>query len=150
MKANSWITAPMVVTCIALMCAVGVTGTAEAWITDCSKPIILPEVKFKDATLEEAIACIKKVVQKHDLFGSGSLNVIVQGATEEQKKKRISMDVQGMQLRSVFDQIAKMLDMRLRIDAYAVVLLPAATSKVLVTRIYRVPHDFIQAGSAVK
>lgn len=134
--------------CAAILLA-GMQST-KAFITDCSKPIMLNEVKLKDATLEEAVAYVKLAVKKLPAFGDGNLNVIILGASEEQKKKKISLDVREISLRSALDHIAHAVGLKVRVDAHAVVLTSAALSDELSTRIYRVPPDFISTGSAAK
>ncbi|MHB1079589.1 MAG: hypothetical protein ACYC67_09305 [Prosthecobacter sp.] len=134
--------------CVLILLA-GLHST-KAFITDCFKPIMLNEVKFKDATLEEAVAYVKRAVKNLHTFGDGSLNVIILGASEEQKKKKISLDVREISLRSALDHIAHAVGLKVRVDAHAVVLTSAALSDELSTRIYRVPPDFISTGSASK
>lgn len=124
--------------------------STKAFITDCSRPIMLTEVKFKDATLEEAVSYVKQAVKNLHTFGDGNLNVIILGASEEQKKKKISLDIRDISLRSTLDHIAHAVGLKVRVDAHAVVLTSAAHSYELSTRIYRVPPSFIQAGSAIK
>ncbi len=133
----------------ALMLLVGVHST-KAFITDCSKPIMLNEVKFKDATLEEAVAYVKQAVKKLGIFADENINVVILGASEEQKKKKISLDVQEISLRSALDHIAHAVGLKVRVDSHAVVLTSAAHSDELSTRTYRVPPDFISTGSAAK
>ena len=134
--------------CAAILLA-GLHST-KAFVTDCSKPIMLHEVKLKDATLEEAVAYVKLAVKKLPAFGDGNLNVIILGASEEQKKKKISLDVREISLRSAMDHIAHAVGLKVRVDAHAVVLTSAAHSDELSARTYRVPPDFISAGSAAK
>lgn len=111
---------------------------------------MLGEVKFKDATLEEAVACVKRAVKNLHSFGDGNFNVIILGASEEQKKAKISLDVREISLRSALDHIAHAVGLKVRVDAHAIVLTSAANSDELSTRIYRVPPDFISTGSASK
>ena len=111
---------------------------------------MLSEVKFKDLTLEEALTYVKQAVKKLDRLGGGSLNVIILGASEEQKKKKISLDVREISLRSALDHIAHAVGLKVRVDSHAVVLTSAAYSDELSTRTYRVPPDFISTGSAAK
>ncbi|OYW98498.1 MAG: hypothetical protein B7Z14_14650 [Bosea sp. 32-68-6] len=133
----------------ALILLAGLHST-RAFITDCSKPIMLNEVRFKDATLEEAVAYVKRAVKNLHAFGDGNLNVIILGVSEEQKKKKISLDVREISLRSAMDHIAHAVGLKVRVDAHAIVLAPASQSNELSTRTYRVPPDFISTGSAAK
>jgi hypothetical protein len=114
------------------------------------RTIILPEVKIKDVTLEEAVAYLKQVVKKLDGWDDANINVIILGASEEQKRKKISLDVREIPLRSALDHIALSVGMKVRVDAHAVILAPATQSDEILTRTYRVPPHFIQAGSAAK
>lgn len=123
---------------------------AKGYITDCGKPIMLAEVKLKDATLEEAVACLKLAVKKAGGFAGENVNIVILGASGEQKKKKISLDVREISLRSALDHIAHAVGLKVRVDAHAVVLTSAAYSEELTTRIYRVPPDFMVTGSAAK
>ncbi|MFZ2280939.1 MAG: hypothetical protein WAW39_24280 [Prosthecobacter sp.] len=133
----------------ALILLAGLQST-KAFITDCAKPTMLGEIKFKDATLEEAVTYVKRAVKNLHAFGDENLNVIILGASEEQKKKKISLEVREISLRSALDQIAHAVGLKVRVDAHAVVLTSAALSDELSTRTYRVPPDFISTGSASK
>lgn len=124
--------------------------STKAFITDCPKPIMLGEVRFKDATLEEAVAYVKLAVKKLGIFADENINVVILGATEEQRKKKISLDVQEISLRSALDHIAHAVGLKVRVDSHAVVLTSTANSEELNTRTYRVPPDFISTGSAAK
>lgn len=124
--------------------------SAKGYITDCGKPIMLSEVKLKDATLEEAVAYVKQAVKKLGGFANGNINVVILGASEEQKKKKISLDVSEISLRSAMKHIGQAVGLTVRVESYAVVLTSAAHSDELSTRTYRVPPDFISTGSAAK
>ena len=133
----------------ALILLAGLQST-KAFITDCSKPIMLSEVNFKDLTLEKAVAYVNQAVKKLDPLGNGKINVVILGASEEQKKKKISLNVREISLRSAMDHIAHAVGLQVRVDSHAVVLTSAAHSDELSTRTYRVPPDFISTGSAAK
>lgn len=124
--------------------------STKAFIPDCSKPIMLNEVKFKDATLEEAVAYLKLAVKKLGIFAEENINAVILGASEDQKKKKISLDVREISLRSALDHIAHAVGLKVRVDSHAVVLTSAAHAAELSTRNYRVPPDFISTGSAAK
>ena len=111
---------------------------------------MLSEVNFKDLTLEKAVAYLKQAVKKLAPLGNGNINVIILGASEEQKKKKISLDVREISLRSAMDHIARTVGLHVRVDAHTVVLTSAAVSDELSTRTYHVPSNFISAGSAAK
>ncbi len=124
--------------------------SAKGYITDCGKPIMLAEVKFKDATLEEAVEHLKQAVKKLSVFREEYINVIILGASEEQKKKRMSLDARMISLQTAVDHIARSAGLLVRLDAHAIVLAPASHANELSTRIYRVPPYFLQAGSVAK
>mgnify|MGYP007034015224 CR=1 FL=1 len=81
--------------------------SAKGCITDCSKPIMLREVKLKDATLEEAVAYVKQAMKKLPAFGDGNINVIILGASEEQKKKKIKKRLKPKKLLRFLKQECK-------------------------------------------
>jgi len=124
--------------------------SANAEITHCYKPIILHKVRFKDATLEEAVTYLKQAVKKLGLFADENINVVIIGASEEQKRKKISLDVGKIPLKTAFEHIANTVGLKVRVEAYAVVLAAPARADELATRFYRVPPEFIGMGSATK
>lgn len=124
--------------------------SAKAYITDCGKPIMLAEVKFKDATLDEAVASVKLAVKKLGIFDGTNINVVILGASAEQHQKKISLDVREISLQSALEHIAHAVGLKVRVDAHAIVLATPEHAEKIHTRTYRVPPDFITTGSVAK
>jgi len=124
--------------------------SAKGCITDCGKPIMLAEVKFKDATLEEAVEHLKQAVKKLSVFRKECINMVILGASEEQRQKKISLDVRLISLQTAVDHIARSAGLLARLEAHAIALAPASHADELSTRNCRVPPCFLQAGSAAK
>ncbi|MGV3658568.1 MAG: hypothetical protein ACO1TE_00235 [Prosthecobacter sp.] len=123
-------------------------SSAHAYITNCSKPIRLREVRLKNATLDEAVAYLKAEVVKLALFDDMHLNVVVLGTPKP--GARINLDLGEVTLQFAFEQVAQMAGMRLRTETHAVVLSAIPATEPIRTRIYRVPPDFISTGSAAR
>lgn len=129
-----------------LSCLAG--APAHAFGTYCGWPVRLQEVRLKNATLDEAVAYLKTEVAKLAAFDGMHLNVVVLGAPKP--GGRINLDLGEVTLQFAFEQVAQMAGMRLRVEAHALVLSAMTSPEPIRTRIYRVPPDFIQTGSAAK
>jgi hypothetical protein len=113
-----------------------------------AQSLILSEVKLKDATLDEAVAYLKAALHKPGLFEDAHVNIVVLGAPKQ--GARITLDLRDVPARLAFEQVAQIVGMKLRIEANALVFVPLTSAEPIHTRIYRVPPDFIQTGSAAK
>ncbi len=109
----------------------------------------MPEIKLREATLEESIQYLRVKTAELDTFepdlARRGVNFIIQGASAEQKAKKITLELRNVPLKDVVETIAKMTGMKMRLDSFAVVLLPLDAPNQMHTRIYRVPPDFLQA-----
>ncbi len=123
-------------------------SVANAEITYRGKPIRLPEVRLKNATLDEAVAYLNAEVAKLAIFDDMHLNVVVLGSPKS--AARINLDLREVPVKLAFEQVAQMAGMRVRIEDHALVLAPLGSPEPIRTRIYRVPPDFISSGSAAK
>ena len=123
------------------------SGHVLAYITDCSKPIMIEEFKVKDVTFVEAVELLRAKTRDLDPTQPDperkGVNIVFQGVTEEQKKKKVSLELQIVPAAFVLESLAKMVGLQMRVDAHAVVLLPKEANQALQTRIYRVPPDFL-------
>lgn len=122
-------------------------SSALGFITDCSKPIMIEEFKVKEVTFVEAVALLRAKTSDVDPSEPDpkrkGINIIFQGVTEEQKTKKVSLDLKVVPAAFVLESLAKMVGLQMRVDAHAVVLLPKEANQALQTRIYRVPPDFL-------
>lgn len=123
-------------------------SSAHAFGVYCGRPIRLREIRLKNATLDEAVAYLKTEVAKLALFDDMHLNVVVLGAPKP--GARINLELGEVTVQFAFEQVAQMAGMRLRVEAHALVLSAMTSPGPIRTRIYRVPPDFIQTGSAAR
>ncbi len=110
---------------------------------------VVSEVKMKDATLEEAVACIQAAAIKAEGTSHNHVNVVVLGKAVD-PSKRISLDLKRVPLKLALEEVARSFGMRIRTESCAVVLAPVGSPEPIHTRTYRVPPDFISTGSAAK
>ena len=110
--------------------------------------LILKEVKLQNATLEEALAYLNIALRQVEGFEDPHLNLVVLGAPRD--GARINLDLHDVPARLVYEQVARMVGMKLRIDNHAIALVPSDWPDAMHTRVYRVPPDFIWTGSAAK
>lgn len=109
---------------------------------------MLSEVKLKDASLDEAVAFLKAVLNKQEVFAYSPVSVVILGAPKQ--GARITLDLRDVPARLAFEQVAQIVGMKFRIEDHALVLAPLTSPEPIHTRTYRVPPDFIQTGSAAK
>lgn len=132
---------------IAITSCLLLAGHVLAFIPDCSKPIMIEEFKVKDVTFVEAVAQLRAKTRDLDPTEPNpemkGINIVFQGVTEEQKKKKVSLELKIVPAAFVLESLAKMVGLQMRVDAHAVVLLPKEANQALQTRIYRVPPDFL-------
>lgn len=132
---------------VAIVACLLLSGHVLAYITDCSKPIMIEEFKVKEVTFVEAVGLLRAKTRDLDPTESNpemkGINIVFQGVTEEQKKKKVSLELQIVPAAFVLETLAKMVGLQMRVDAHAVVLLPKEANQALQTRIYKVPPDFL-------
>lgn len=108
---------------------------------------VVSEVKMKDATLKEAVECIRTAAAK--LSPSNYFNLVVSGQAAD-PAKRISLDLKQVPLKLVLEEMARTFGLRLRTESSAIVLASPSSSEPIYTRTYRVPPYFLSTGSAAK
>jgi len=108
---------------------------------------VVDEVKMKDATLQEAVNCIRAAAVK--LTPTKYFNIVVSGQPAD-PAKRITLDLKQVPLKLVLEEVARTFGLQLRTEYTAIVLASPSSAEPIRTRIYRVPPDFMATGSAAK
>lgn len=111
--------------------------------------MIVNEVKMRDATLDEAVACIREAVTKAKGETYNHVNFVILGNAPD-PARRASLDLKQVTLKLAVEEVARTFRLQMRTETYAVVLSPASYPQPIHTRTYRVPADFISKGSAAK
>lgn len=113
--------------------------------------IVLPKVQFIDVTLAEAVEFLSLQSRQYDTTTPDSdrkgVSIVVAGGPDFSGAK-VTLDVRGVPLDEVLRYVADQAGMRHVVERYAVRLVPlGAVTEGLVTRVFRVPPDFIQSAS---
>ena len=115
------------------------------------KRIVLPKVQLVDATVREVAEFLSFQSRQYDttsLESNGKgVSIVVAGGPEYAEAK-VTLDVKGLPLGEVLRYVADQAGMRYVAERYAVRLVPLTTiTEGLMTRVFRVPPDFIQSDS---
>lgn len=108
---------------------------------------VVDEVKMKDATLQEAVNCIRTAAAK--LTPTKYFNIVVSGQPAD-PAKRISLDLKQVPLKLVLEEVARTFGLRLRTEYTAIVLASPSSAEPIYTRTYRVPPYFLSTVSTAK
>ncbi|GAB4171286.1 MAG: hypothetical protein Fur0032_10440 [Terrimicrobiaceae bacterium] len=111
--------------------------------------IIVPRVEFRDATIREAVEFLTQRAAALDTTDSDptrrGLNVVLKlapGSPEE--SVQINLSLSDVPLRAALDYVARAASMKLKIEPYAVVVVPESEpTDILITKEYKVAPGFI-------
>lgn len=111
--------------------------------------IVLPKVQFVDVTLAEAVEFLTLQGRQYDTTTPDAsrkgVSIVVAGGPKFTGAK-VNLDVKGLPLDEALRYVADQAGMRHVVERYAVRLVPlGAVTEGLVTRVFRVPPDFIQS-----
>jgi len=126
---------------------IDVRGTAS--ISNKLDTINIPRVDFRDATIREAIEFLSQRATQLDNTSSNpadrGLNVVLKlppGSAEE--SVQINLSLTDVPLRAALEYVAQAANMKLKIEPYAVVIVPESEpTEVLITKEYKVKPGFI-------
>lgn len=126
---------------------IDVRGTAS--ISNKLDQIIIPRVDFNDASIREAVEFLsQRATQLDDTATNAAdrgVNVVLKlppGSPEE--SVQINLSLTDVPLRAALDYVAQAANMKLKIEPYAVVIVPESEpTEVLITKEYKVPPSFI-------
>lgn len=115
--------------------------------------IIIPKINLQDASLKEAVAFLQQQSIRLDTSlddAKKGVNIIVQadptqtGAADPAAEMKVSLALNNVPLYEALRYIADMSGMRVKLDTYAVSLVPLSVPvDTLVNKEYRVPPGFI-------
>jgi len=113
--------------------------------------IIIPRVDFNDATIREALDFLKQRAVALDTSEQDpahrGVNIVLKLAPDApEAEQRISLSLTDIPLRVAIDYVAKAANLKLKIEPYAVVVVPQSEpTDILITKEYKVPPSFITA-----
>lgn len=113
--------------------------------------IIIPRVDFNDATIREALDFLKQRAVALDTGEQDpsrrGVNIVLKlGPDAPEAQQRISLALTEIPLRVAIDYVAKAANLKLKIEPYAVVVVPQSEpTDILITKEYKVPPSFITA-----
>ena len=111
--------------------------------------IIVPRVDFRDATIREALDFLKQrsvALDTTDLDPTRrGINVVLKvPADSPEADARITLSLNDIPLRAAIDYVAKAANLKLKIEPYAVAVVPQSEpTDILITKEYKVPPGFI-------
>lgn len=113
--------------------------------------INIPRIDFQDATIREAVDFIKQRAAALDTTEQDpsrkGLNIVLKlSADAPEANSRITLALTDIPLRAAIDYVAKAANLKLKIEPYAVAIVPQSESTdILITKEYKVPPSFITA-----
>jgi len=113
--------------------------------------IIIPRIDFQDATIREALEFIKQRAAALDTTEQDpsrrGVNIVLKLAADApEANSRITLSLTDIPLRAAIDYVAKAANLKLKIEPYAVAVVPQSEAiDVLITKEYKVPPSFISA-----
>lgn len=116
---------------------------------------MLKEMKIKDATFEEAVACLRIRTRLEDTFerdpNKKGVNFVVKdphGVID--KTRRASIEIHDVKLEDAVKVIGALYGVRGKAEPYAVVFSPKSDDEEKYVRIFKVPADFPRMIGALK
>ncbi|HEY6676626.1 MAG TPA: Amuc_1098 family type IV pilus outer membrane protein [Terrimicrobium sp.] len=111
--------------------------------------IIVPRVDFRDATIREALDFLKQRSVALDTTDEDptrrGINIVLKvPADSPEADARITLSLNDIPLRAAIDYVAKAANLKLKIEPYAVAVVPQSEpTDILITKEYKVPPGFI-------
>ncbi len=111
--------------------------------------IIIPRVDFRDATIREALDFLKQRAIALDTTEQDpsrrGINIVLKvPADSPEADSRITLSLNDIPLRAAIDYVAKAANLKLKIEPYAVAVVPQSEpTDILITKEYKVPPGFI-------
>jgi general secretion pathway protein D len=113
--------------------------------------IIIPRIDFTDSSIREALDFIKKRASELDDTeadpAAKGINIVLKLPPDSPDYAfPITLSLTDVPLRAALDYIARAANLKLKIEPYAVVVVPQSeNTDVLITKEYKVPPGFIQS-----
>jgi general secretion pathway protein D len=111
--------------------------------------ILIPRIDFRDATIREALDFIKQRAVALDTTEQDpsrrGINIVLKvPADSPEANARITLSLNDIPLRAAIDYVAKAANLKLKIEPYAVAVVPQSEpTDILITKEYKVPPGFI-------
>ncbi|HEY5769496.1 MAG TPA: hypothetical protein VIS71_06590, partial [Terrimicrobium sp.] len=111
--------------------------------------IVIPRIDFRDATIREALDFIKQRAVALDTAEQDpsrrGINIVLKApADSPEANSRITLSLNDIPLRAAIDYVAKAANLKLKIEPYAVAVVPQSEpTDILITKEYKVPPGFI-------
>ena len=111
--------------------------------------IIIPRIDFRDATIREALDFIKQRAAALDTTDQDpshrGINIVLKAPLDSpEANARITLSLNDIPLRAAIDYVAKAANLKLKIEPYAVAVVPQSEpTDILITKEYKVPPGFI-------
>jgi general secretion pathway protein D len=111
--------------------------------------IVIPRIDFRDATIREALDFIKQRAVALDTTEQDpsrrGINIVLKAAADSpEANSRITLSLNDIPLRAAIDYVAKAANLKLKIEPYAVAVVPQSEpTDILITKEYKVPPGFI-------
>jgi len=117
------------------------------------RSIIFPEVQLAETPLREVVLYLAARSRELDVaspVGKRGVNVLLGTEDAAVAVTPVSLQLRNAPLSTVLDYVAQMARLKVRVDEFAVKLVPltAPDSDAFITKSYRVPPNFINAGGA--
>lgn len=113
--------------------------------------IIVPRIDFADATIREALDFLRQRATALDTTEQDptrkGVNIVLKLQDDSaEANARITLSLTEVPLRAAIEYVAKAANLKLKIEPYAVVVVPQSEpTDVLITKEYKVPPSFITA-----
>jgi general secretion pathway protein D len=111
--------------------------------------IVIPRIDFRDATIREALDFIKQRAAALDTTDQDpshrGINIVLKAPLDSpEANARITLSLNDIPLRAAIDYVAKAANLKLKIEPYAVAVVPQSEpTDILITKEYKVPPGFI-------
>jgi general secretion pathway protein D len=118
--------------------------------------ILIPRIDFRDATIREALDFIKQRAVTLDTSEEDpsrrGINIVLKAAADSpEANARITLSLNDIPLRAAIDYVAKAANLKLKIEPYAVAVVPQSEpTDILITKEYKVPPGFITSLPAAQ
>ncbi len=132
----------------------GVGRSPGAYLMERMNQIILPSVHFENAPVEEAIEYLRVKSRDLDTFtepgGTKGVNIILRTG-DAPSGASISLDLKDVPMSEALRYVTELAQMKYKVEAHAVLITPIGEgTPELLTRTFKVPTDFLNAGGGRK
>jgi beta-lactamase regulating signal transducer with metallopeptidase domain len=105
-----------------------------------AQSIILPEFEFRNATIRECLDFLKRKSGELDPEKKG-INIVLK-ETQDTSKTRISVGLRNVRFIEALRYVITLGNLQFRWDQEAITVAPLGDPRALITKEYRLPHDF--------